>query len=235
MSRKKPALGLDPRVGTGFAKKDMLKQSDSGMTIRRKLILLSSVNQETGPCSRNDVKSDPGMRSPVRAGDVIWSNTMPRFEDLDPDSQKVLGNFPCRDDGPSPWTPLQKPLSACTLAIVTSSGLIRRSDKPFDLGRAEGDPSFRTIPTDANPAELTFSHVSTNWDRTGFAMDINVVFPIDRLRELAREGEIEAVADEHYSFMGAIFNSDPLVADTAPEVGRRLQAAGVDIVLLVPT
>jgi hypothetical protein len=28
MSRKKPALGLDPRVGTGFSKKDMLKQKD---------------------------------------------------------------------------------------------------------------------------------------------------------------------------------------------------------------
>jgi D-proline reductase (dithiol) PrdB len=160
---------------------------------------------------------------------------MPRFEDLDPDSQRFLSNFPCRDDGPPPWTPLNKPLNSCKLAIVTSSGLIRRSDTPFDLGWQEGDPSFRTIPADTNPAELTFSHVSTNWDRTGFAMDINVVFPIDRLRELVREGEIGAVADEHYSFMGAIFNSDPLVADMAPEVGRRLRAAGVDVVLLVPT
>ena len=126
-------------------------------------------------------------------------------------------------------------MSACTIAIVTSSGLIRKSDKPFDLGRQEGDPSFRIVPTDTDQAELTFSHVSTNWDRTGFAMDVNVVFPIDRLRELVRDGEIGAVASEHYSFMGAIFNSDPLVDDTAPEVGRRLHAAGVDVVLLVPT
>jgi D-proline reductase (dithiol) PrdB len=160
---------------------------------------------------------------------------MPRFEDLDPDSQQFLGNFPCRDDGPPPWSPLSKPLTECTLAIVTSSGMIRRSDKPFDLGRQEGDPSFRTIPTDVNPAELTFSHVSTNWDRTGFAMDVNVVFPVDRLREMVREGKLGAVADEHYSFMGAIFNSEPLVTDTAPEVGRRMRAAGVDVVLLVPT
>jgi D-proline reductase (dithiol) PrdB len=130
---------------------------------------------------------------------------------------------------------LQKPLSACKVAIVTSSGLIRKSDVPFDLGRQEGDPSFRIVPADVKPSELTFSHVSTNWDRTGFAMDVNVVFPIDRLRELVDEGEIGAVADEHYSFMGAIFNSDPLVADTAPEVGRRLRADGVDVVLLVPT
>ena len=160
---------------------------------------------------------------------------MPRFEDLDPELQQFLSNFPCRDDGPPPWRPLKKPLSSCKLAIVTSSGLIRKSDKPFDLGRQEGDPSFRTVPSDTKPAELTFSHVSTNWDRTGFAMDINVVFPIDRLRELVDEGMIGSVADEHYSFMGAIFNSDPLVTETAPEVGRRLHAAGVDVVLLVPT
>ena len=150
-------------------------------------------------------------------------------------SQQFLGNFPCRDDGAPPWTPLHKPLSACKLAIVTSSGLIRKSDVPFDLGLQEGDPSFRIVPADTNPSELTFSHVSTNWDRTGFAMDVNVVFPIDRLRELVDEGEIGAVADQHYSFMGAIFNSDPVVADTAPEVGRRLHAEGVDVVLLVPT
>ena len=160
---------------------------------------------------------------------------MPRHEDLDPESQKFLGNFPCRDDGPPPWTPLRKPLSECTLAIVTSSGLIRKSDKPFDLGRQVGDPSFRVVPSNAKSSELTFSHVSTNWDRTGFAMDMNVVFPIDRLRDMAADGEIGAVADEHYSFMGAIFDPEPLIADTAPEVGRRLHEAGVDVVLLVPT
>jgi D-proline reductase (dithiol) PrdB len=160
---------------------------------------------------------------------------MPRFEDLDSESQQFLGNFPCRDDGAPPWTPLDRPLSACRVAIVTSSGLIRKSDKPFDLSRQEGDPSFRVIPTNTDLSKLTFSHVSTNWDRTGFAMDINVVFPVDRLRELVAEGEIGAIADEHFSFMGAIFNSDPLATDTAPEVGRQLHAAGVNVALLVPT
>ena len=160
---------------------------------------------------------------------------MPRVEDLDPDSQRFLSNFPCRDDGSPPWTPLRRSVSGSKLAIVTSSGLIRKSDTPFDLSREEGDPSFRIVPIDTKPSELTFSHVSTNWDRTGFAMDINVVFPIDRLKELVELHELGAVADKHYSFMGAIFNSDPLVAETAPEVGRRLRADGVDIALLVPT
>ena len=34
--------------------------------------------------------------------------------------------------------------------------------------------------------ELTMSHVSTNFDRSGFYQDVNTSFPIDRLRELAR-------------------------------------------------
>ena len=160
---------------------------------------------------------------------------MPRFEELDPDSQTFFAGFKCRDDGAPPWTPLAKPLSECCVAIVTSSGLIRKSDAAFDLSLPEGDPSFRTISADTNPRELTFSHVSTNWDRTGFAMDVNVIFPVERLRELADEGIIGSVASTHYAFMGAIFNVEPLIADTAPEVGRRLRSAGVDIALMVPT
>lgn len=160
---------------------------------------------------------------------------MPRFEDLDPDSQQFFANFKCREDGPPPWTSLKKPLNECKIAIVTSSGLIRKSDKPFDLSNAEGDSSFREIPANTNPRELTFSHVSTNWDRTGFAMDVNVIFPVDRLREFVAEGVIGSIADTYYAFMGAIFNVEPLITETAPEVGRRLADAGVDIALMVPT
>lgn len=78
-----------------------------------------------------------------------------------------------------PWTPLFKPLSSCRIALITSSGLIRKSDRPFDLSNPHGDPSFRVIPSDTDPAELTLSIISANWDRSGFTMDVNVVFPMD--------------------------------------------------------
>lgn len=160
---------------------------------------------------------------------------MPRFEDLDPDSQKFFSNFQCRDDGAPPWTPLQKPLRESKIAIVTSSGLIRKSDKPFDLSNPEGDTSYRVIPSDTNPRELTFSHTSTNWDRSGFAMDVNVIFPVDRLREFVDEGVIGSLADKYFAFMGAIFNVEPLIKHSAPDVGRQLKDAEVDIALMVPT
>ena len=46
------------------------------------------------------------------------------------------------------------------------------------------------------------SHVSVNFDRTGFQRDLNVVLPRDRLDELVASGKIGGVAPEHYSFMG---------------------------------
>lgn len=159
---------------------------------------------------------------------------MPRIEDLDPESQEFLRNYQCRPGRDDPWTPPARPLNECKVALITSSGLIRKSDQPFDLGNPNGDPSYRVIPSGTQPAELTLSIVSTNWDRSGFAMDVNVLFPLDRLRELANDGIIGAMADEHFAFMGSIFDIDPVIEHSAPEVGRRLRTAGVDIALLAP-
>jgi D-proline reductase (dithiol) PrdB len=159
---------------------------------------------------------------------------MPRLSEIDPESAEFIQNFKCFAVTDTPWTPLPRALGLCTVALITSSGLRRQSDAPFDLSNPGGDPSFRVIPADVRPAELTLSIVSANWDRTGFARDLNVVFPLDRLRELAEEGRIGGLADENYAFMGSIFKFDPVVEESAPEVGRRLKAAGADVALLAP-
>jgi D-proline reductase (dithiol) PrdB len=76
------------------------------------------------------------------------------------------------------------------------------------------------------------SHTSVNFDRTGFQEDVNVAFPLERLRELHREGLIGAIAKFHYSFMGAA----PILAfgPKVPALAARLKDEGVDAVLLVP-
>jgi D-proline reductase (dithiol) PrdB len=160
---------------------------------------------------------------------------MPRYEDLDPDSQAFFRNFKCREDGPPPWTALDKPLSECRVALVTTSGLIRKTDRPFDIGNTAGDPTYRVVPTHTDPAELTFSHTSTNWDRTGFTMDTNVVLPAQRLEELVAEGVLGSLGDEYYALMGAMFDVEPMVTTTGPALGRHMKDRGVDIALLVPT
>lgn len=91
------------------------------------------------------------------------------------------------------------PLSQRRVAIITTAGLHRRQDRSFTLGMGE----YRIIPNDTDMGDLIMSHVSSNFDRTGFQQDLNVVFPIDRLRELAADSSIGSVARYHYAFMGA--------------------------------
>ena len=91
---------------------------------------------------------------------------------------------------------------------------------------------YKIIPGDTAGNELVMSHLSTNFDRTGFQQDLNVVFPIDRLRELADRGTIGSVAEFHYSFMGA---SDPMMMEPiARTLASLLKKDHVNGVLLVP-
>lgn len=86
------------------------------------------------------------------------------------------------------------------------------------------------------PAELRawLAHFSPNFDRTGFALDLNVVYPIDRLHELAERGVIGSVASTHLSFMGAQLDHTlaTIRLDTGPAAAQLLRDDGVDVVLL---
>ena len=102
-----------------------------------------------------------------------------------------------------------------------------------DDGFEGQDTSFRVI--DANRRDVVLGHWSPNFDRSAFSLDLNVVFPIDRLEELATQGVIGGVAPRHYSFAG---NQPDDVAtirlDTGPQVAAQLNEDGVDVVVLTP-
>lgn len=137
----------------------------------------------------------------------------------------TLPQFPARPfvKGPA--------LAKRRVALVTTAGIHLRSDQPFDTGGAGID--YRVIPGDVAPADLVMSHASVNFDRTGFQSDWNVVFPLDRLRELVRDKIVGAVAAFHYSFMGAI----PKIERYEPkarELAALLRQDKVDAVLLTP-
>ena len=152
---------------------------------------------------------------------------MVRLVDLPPAQAQRLAGFECPNFTTEPWMTGQ-PLSYRRVAVVSSAGLVVRGGVPF-RGR---DPDYHTIPPGTRPGDLLISHMSINFDRTGFQEDWNVVFPIDRLNELAAEGSIGSVADTHYSFMGA---SDPLQMEPyARELAGRLKRDKVDSVLLAP-
>ena len=129
---------------------------------------------------------------------------------------------------PAPWVTPPK-LTDAMIAIVSTAGLHRRSDTPFVVGGVD----YRLMPRDVDFADVVASHVSTNFDRSAFQQDPNIWFPINRLQEMAQEGEIGGVSKWHYSFMGAQPNHEAL-ASAGEEVGRLLAADEVDVALLVP-
>ncbi len=114
------------------------------------------------------------------------------------------------------------------VAVISTAALIKRGDAPFAFGSTE----YRTVPADRPASDILMSHVSINFDRSGFQRDLNTVYPADRLRELAAEGVVGGVADTNYTVMGA---SDPDgMGATADGIAGQLRQERIDSVLLVP-
>lgn len=133
-----------------------------------------------------------------------------------------------------PWADLRKPLVDCRVAIVTTAGVHLRDQTPFDMENPDGDPTFREIPGLPERDDLFITH--DYYDHRDADEDINVVFPIDRLNDVAAEGRIAGPAPLHLGFMGHIDGPlvETLLHETAPAAARRLQEAEVDCVLLTP-
>ncbi len=129
--------------------------------------------------------------------------------------------------GEIPWTPLRKPLADCTVVLLTTGGVHLRSDLPFNLN---SDSTFRVIPKDAQPGDLAISHQA--YDRSDALRDINLVFPIERLRELETEHVIGRLAKDNYGF--GLMGSAKKLMPSIKEVARRISDSGADLALLVP-
>ena len=153
---------------------------------------------------------------------------MARLDSLSGIERKVLETLACPTFDTQPWVG-GPPLNQRRVAIISTGGLHRQDDRPFTF-----DPGdyYRIIPGDVKAADLLMSHLSTNFDHSGFQQDWNVVFPIDRLQELAQEGVIGSVADFHYSFMGA---TDPMqMEQDARKLAAILKQDKVDALFILP-
>jgi D-proline reductase (dithiol) PrdB len=133
-----------------------------------------------------------------------------------------------------PWTPMRKSLSESTVALVTTGGVHHRDQAPFNMMDKNGDPSYRIIDAGRPASDLMITH--DYYDHSDADRDINIVFPLERLRELEKKGIIGKSADRHYSFMGHITGPyvSTLSRHTAREVAFLLKQAGVDSVVLTP-
>lgn len=157
---------------------------------------------------------------------------------LDFAARQVMKAWAAREQpGVIPFTPLTKPLHACTVALVSTAGVARNDDQPFDQERERldpwwGDPSFRVIPLGTTEGDVRLYHMHID-PRFGQA-DLDVVLPMRRLTELAQEGVVGRPALRHYSIMGYILDPTVMIEQTAPAIAERMRQDGVDAAALVP-
>jgi len=134
-----------------------------------------------------------------------------------------------------PWTPFNKPLSESSLAIISTAGFYLEDDKPFDIDSALGDASYRIIPSDVTSDNLRIAH--PHYSHTRVKKDLNVLFPIDRLRELFKAKVIGRLATNFYSFGFGGNMTEEYIGEpngSAHQLLQELKADEVDYVLMVP-
>lgn len=132
----------------------------------------------------------------------------------------------------TPFTPLKKPLTECRVSMLTSGGISHRTRAPFNP-TAKNDLRVDEVDyqSDSNDFEINDAY----YDTRGAVEDLNVVFPIERLRELAERGVIGSVATRLWSgFMGRTYNRSAVIEQAAPALVEELKNDEVDLLILVP-
>lgn len=125
-----------------------------------------------------------------------------------------------------PWTPCRKALEDMRVCLVTSAGVRMASDPPFDV---EGDTSYRVIEGTATGADLAYD--DSHYDHGCADRDINCLFPIDRLRELAAEERLRGLTDHHYGY-GFTMKLRQMRDETFPAMLGEIEKLRPDAVLL---
>jgi D-proline reductase (dithiol) PrdB len=130
-----------------------------------------------------------------------------------------------------PFTPSERDLSRSTIAIVTAGGVHLKDQERFNTADELGDLTYRVIPDDVDSSQLMVSH--HHYDHTDADQDINVVFPIDALRDLEREGFIGGVAKKHVGYMGYTMQLKAMYEGTAHEIANEIdKGSRADAVVL---
>jgi D-proline reductase (dithiol) PrdB len=124
-----------------------------------------------------------------------------------------------------PYTPLRRDLKDCRIALVSTSGAYAEGMQPF----AENDLTFRLIPTDTDTKKIHF--VPGHFDTTKGAEDANVMFPLDRLRDLVARGEVRTLTDHHIS-MGLTTELRRLKETVSWEIAEAVMKMRPDLAVL---
>jgi D-proline reductase (dithiol) PrdB len=159
------------------------------------------------------------------------ASVITRFPSL---AVKFLDEYTPWESEDIPWTPVTVQLQDAHVAMVTTSGVHHPNQQPFDMHDPNGDPTFRFI----KRATILTDYIITHdyYDHRDADKDINIVFPLERLKELEAARALGRVADTHYSFMGHIDGPYiySLITHYAREIATQMKGDGINIALLTP-
>ena len=114
---------------------------------------------------------------------------------------------------------------------MTAGGVHLRDQEAFNIANELGDLGYRIIPQDVDPGQLMVTH--HHYDHSDADQDINVVFPIDVLRDLHTDGFIGGVAKKHVGYMGYTMQLKAMYEGTAPEIANEIdKGSSADAVVL---
>ena len=130
-----------------------------------------------------------------------------------------------------PFTPFEGEMAKSTIAIVTAGGVHLKEQEPFNIADELGDLGYRVFPEDVDSSHLMVTH--HHYDHSDADQDINVVFPIDVLRDLKAEGFIRDVAKKHIGYMGYTMQLKAMYEGTAREIANEIdKGSRADAVIL---
>lgn len=130
-----------------------------------------------------------------------------------------------------PYTPNDKTLKEMNIAIVSTAGAHLKDQEAFDT---DGDATYRVITNEANSDQFMVTHGAPkdHYNTDEPKKDINVIFPVDRLRELAEEGYIGGYSNKHISMMGYAMRLSQILNETVPQIAKEITKSKADGVLL---
>jgi D-proline reductase (dithiol) PrdB len=130
-----------------------------------------------------------------------------------------------------PFTPFDRELAKTNIALVSAGGVHLKRQEPFNIADELGDLGYRIIPEDVDSSDLMVTH--HHYDHSDADKDINVVFPIDVLRDLQDEGLIKGVARKHIGYMGYTMQLKAMYEGTAREIANEIdKGSRADVVVL---
>ncbi len=146
-------------------------------------------------------------------------------------NERYPGSMITKDDF-IPLAELKKPLTDARLTFVSTAGVQPKNTLPFDTAHPVGDYTFRRVPSRSKPEELEIHQLK--YPTVGAERDLNVIFPIERLQELAADKIIGGLTTDFFSFIGYNMDAERLEKTLAEDIADAVEAEKPDVVLLAP-